>query len=309
MKGGTVYSSDTTNMLTALLRWYRTHKRNLPWRWTRDPYASFVSELMLQQTQVDRVIPKYETWLKTFPTWESLAAAKTDKLIRAWAGLGYNRRALFAREAAKTVVASGIPTDEAGWRELKGVGPYMAAALAEFANHVRAIVIDTNVRRVVGRAQLGLPFPSLRDDEKVRAVLEREVPKRGNHWDIPQALMDLAASTCLPKKPKCEICPLRRTCKATKLSAFSFKLSAKPRTRPFPNERVSDGKRYPDRIFRGRILALVRTEGPVDPESVGPRVDPTYSPKDAEWVEAMIERLAKDGLLAWTKQGELRLPK
>ena len=161
-----------------LLAWYALHKRDLPWRKTRDPYRIFVSELMLQQTQVDRVLPKYRAFIGRFRTWRSLADAKTSDLIHAWAGLGYNRRALYARDAAKHVIAYGVPVEETYWRRLKGVGPYMAAALTEFANGKRALVIDTNIRRVIGRVALGRPYPGPADDPRILRALERRSRSR-----------------------------------------------------------------------------------------------------------------------------------
>jgi len=281
-------------------------KRDLPWRDIARPYAIFISELMLQQTQVLRVIPKYHAWLKQFPSWKRLADAKTPKLLHAWAGLGYNRRALQAREAARTVVDQGEPQTEDEWRRLKGVGPYMAAALTEFANHTRAIVIDTNVRRVVGRVFLGLSHPKLTDDVKLRRILEQETPRTGRHWDLPQAFMDLGSAICVVRKPQCAICPLRNACKAA--PTFLAGGGEKKRSTK-PHERVHDEKPYPDRIYRGRILALVRTEKRTR-ESLGKNFDPDFDPiRDTDWRNAMIERLVKDGLLSINKKNLLSLPR
>ena len=205
--------ADEREAIRALLAWYRKNKRILPWRDVDDAYRVFISEIMLQQTQVDRVIPKFREWIHQFPTWKRLADAKTADLLHAWAGLGYNRRALQVREAARQVVERGEPKDEGEWRALKGVGPYTAAALTEFANHRPAIVIDTNVRRVAGRLFLGRPHPTLSDDARLRGILARIVPRRGRHWDVPQAFMDLGSAICLPS-PQCAVCPLRRRCLA-----------------------------------------------------------------------------------------------
>jgi len=282
--------------LRALLPWYRQHGRDLPWRKTQDPYQIFMSELMLQQTQVDRVIPLYERWLKQFPTWKKLAEAETSALIHGWAGLGYNRRALFARESAKQVVADRVPKTEDGWRTLKGVGPYMAAALTEFVNHKRALVIDTNIRRVIGRVFLKLPYPRPIDDASILKVLEKETPLRGSqHSDMPQALMDLASGICSIRRPKCEICPLRTPCKARPGFEKGIYDDTKPRKKV--TERIRDNKKYPDRIYRGRILAWVRENGATDMRHLGAKIDPEFSLNDQDWVEAMIERMVKDGLL------------
>ena len=296
--------------LASLLRWYRSHQRDLPWRKTRDGYQIFMSELMLQQTQVDRVIPLYKNWLKKFPSWSALAEASTPQLLHAWAGLGYNRRALYAREAARQVVAQGEPKTEEAWRSLKGVGPYMAAALSEFVNHRRAVVIDTNVRRVAGRAFVGLAYPSLTDDKRIIRTLERVTPTSGSHWDVPQAFMDLASSTCHARVPDCANCPLQKVCKArSKFSEKRLEDTLKTKPRKKTTERVHGEKRNPDRIYRGRILAVVRKEERVSLKTVGPRIDETFDPiADTDWLHAMVQRLAKDGLIILRAGDTLCLP-
>jgi A/G-specific adenine glycosylase len=290
----------------ALLRWYRAHQRDLPWRTTRDPYHIFVSELMLQQTQVDRVIPKFQTFLKTFPSWTALANATTADLIHAWAGLGYNRRALYARAAAKHVVAHGVPTTEIEWRALKGVGPYMAAALTEFVNHTRALVIDTNIRRVVGRLMLGVPYPSPTDDKQILKALDTLTPEQKYHWDVPQAFMDLANAVCFSSTPNCSVCPLQKECR----SATKF-LSSRPPTKPkrISTERIHRDKPFPDRIYRGRLLTLVREHGHVQLSAVGMRIDANFDAiADRDWLRALASRLAKDGLLIIGRGDTLSLP-
>jgi A/G-specific adenine glycosylase len=291
----------------SLLAWYRTHARDLPWRRTRDPYAIFISELMLQQTQVDRVVPKYRDWLRTFSTWRSLARASTHDVVRAWAGLGYNRRALYAREAARQVVVGGLPTDLDGWRKLKGVGPYMAAALTEFVTHRRAVVIDTNIRRVAGRLLLGLPFPSPADDRRLLPALDALTPARAGHDLLPQAFLDFANAVCLVRSPACVTCPLKKSCEA----AWYFLEGGK---RPKmavrkPTERIRDGKKFPDRIYRGRILKLVLAEGRIRVAKIGPLIDDTYVDTDADWVRSMAGRLVADGLLSWKGTDVLVPPK
>jgi A/G-specific adenine glycosylase len=266
-----------------------------------------MSELMLQQTQVLRVIPKYTEWLRLFPTWKALADAKTPKLLHAWAGLGYNRRALQAREAARIIVQQGEPTTEDGWRTLKGVGQYMAAALAEFANHRRAIVIDTNVRRVAGRIFQGTPHPTIDSDPMLRRVLDGVIPHSGRHWDIPQAFMDLGSSVCTVRNPACAVCPMRMTCNAAPIflsGGGQKKRSAKP------CERIHDEKPHPDRIYRGRILALVRSHKKLRRDQLGNNFDPDFDPiRDTEWRNAMVTRLVKDGLLSMNDKNILSLPR
>jgi A/G-specific adenine glycosylase len=170
---------------TALLAWFETHGRALPWRETRDPYAILVSEVMLQQTQVDRVVPHYLRWLARWPTAEGLAAAPRFEVIRAWQGLGYNRRAVNLHRAAQHVAARGWPEDLA---TLPGVGRYTADAIACFAFGAGVLPLDTNVRRVQERT--GLTFSS-------RSA---------------QALMDLGRTVCLARVPRCGECPLATAC-------------------------------------------------------------------------------------------------
>jgi A/G-specific adenine glycosylase len=169
----------------ALLEWFAGHGRDLPWRRTRDPYAILVSEVMLQQTQVERVLPRYLEWLERWPTAQALAAASPAELIRAWQGLGYNRRAVNLHRAAQQIAAHGWPSD---LTELPGVGRYTADAVACFALGVDVLPVDTNVRRVQERT--------------------------GQSFDARcgEALMDLGATVCLARVPRCGSCPLAADC-------------------------------------------------------------------------------------------------
>jgi A/G-specific adenine glycosylase len=168
-----------------LLAWYRDNRRNLPWRRTRDPYSILVSEVMLQQTQVERVVPRYQAWLDRWPTAEALAAAPVADAIREWQGLGYNRRALNLHRAAALIAAGGWPDD---LTELPGVGRYTADAVACFAFERDVLPVDTNVARV--RERTGEQFDG----------------------ECAQALMDLGATVCLARVPRCGICPLAQGC-------------------------------------------------------------------------------------------------
>jgi A/G-specific adenine glycosylase len=170
---------------TQLLAWFARHGRDLPWRHTRDPYAILVSEVMLQQTQVDRVVPRWHAWLARWPTVGALAAASPADAIREWQGLGYNRRAVSLHRAACMVAARGWPDD---LTELPGVGRYTADAVAAFAFGRPVLPVDTNVRRV--RERTGYAFG----------------PACG------QALMDLGATVCLARIPRCDACPLAAAC-------------------------------------------------------------------------------------------------
>lgn len=288
-----------------LLRWYRKHGRNLPWRKTRDPYKIFVSEMMLQQTQVSRVLDFYRRWMKRFPNWKSLSRAKTDALIRAWAGLGYNRRALYVREAAQSVVRNGIPRTIDGWNQLKGVGPYSAAAIYAFVEHKPAVAIDTNIRRVIGRMYAGKAFPEPSDDTRIAQTLSRALT-RPSHYEVLYALMDLGALICTVSTPYCATCPMRTRCKTAPKNLGR----THSRTRiQKAKERMHEGKKYPDRIYRGRILQTVRTKRSVRMDDIGPHIDETFHRNnDRAWVAAMVERLVRDGLIQHYR-GTLTLPK
>lgn len=287
--------SETPSQL--LLRWYRKHGRDLPWRTTRSAYHILISEIMLQQTQVLRVIEYYKRWLTRFPDWESLATVNTEELIHYWSGLGYNRRALMLREIAKRVVADGEPQTEEGWRALKGIGPYTAAAISAFAQQKRTLPIDTNIRRVLGRLLLGIPFPELTDDEQIRLATKDFLPTRGAFYDVPQALFDLATSICT-KSPQCAVCPLNKTCKSASLF-LSGTVAIPKRTIKQANEKKHRNKPFPDRIYRGRLLKEIKQypQG-VSFEHLSKSIDPTFdSDQDTEWVLAILSRLTKEGFI------------
>ncbi len=288
------------------LRWYKKHGRDLPWRKTRDPYHILLSEIMLQQTQVDRVIFYYRAWLKQFPNWQALAKAKRSEVIKAWSGLGYNRRALFLKSAAEEIVKSGVPETEEGWRELKGVGLYSSRAVSAFSQKKRTLPIDTNIRRILGRVFLGKPFPSEKDDTKIEENAMKQFPSRGAFYDVPQALFDLASLYCT-KAPKCAACPLQSQCLAAP-KFLSGQVHIPKRSKRKTNEKIRPGKKYPDRIYRGRILQLANQEKRVPISTIGKRVDPHFTRKDQEWIMHMLERLEKDRLIE-KKKAYIRLPK
>jgi len=169
----------------ALLAWFDEHGRDLPWRKTRDPYAILVSEVMLQQTQVARVVPRYLAWLERWPSVEAFAAATPADAIREWQGLGYNRRAVNLHRAARRIASDGWPQD---LTELPGVGRYTADAVARFAFDRRVLPVDVNVRRILDRT--GDSFGPV----------------------SAHALMDLGATVCLARIPRCDICPLAERC-------------------------------------------------------------------------------------------------
>ena len=205
----------------ALLAWYREHGRKLPWRQTSDPYHILVSEMMLQQTQVDRVLPKYHEWLEKYPSLGALAAAPDDEVNQTWRPLGYNIRPRRLHAIARESVArygGSLPSDEETLLSFKGIGAYTAGAIRSFAFGERAAIVDTNVARVLFRVFVG------RGDAKAHAmrkhlwtVSETLVPRK-HVFDFNQALMDLGAIVCVARKPKCLICPMFKMCATAELA-------------------------------------------------------------------------------------------
>ena len=197
----------------ALLKWYRGNGRDLPWRATRNPYRIAVSEFMLQQTQVTRVLEYYPRFLRRFPTLEKLARARPAAVREEWEGLGYYRRAENLHRLARTVVrdhAGAIPTEPVELERLPGVGRYTAGAIATFAYERRAPAVDTNVRRVLGRV-FGVAVSA---DRRIWELAERLLPRApAVAWEFNQALMDLGARTCVARKPRCPECPVRAACR------------------------------------------------------------------------------------------------
>lgn len=296
------------NDANRLLSWYKRHGRDLPWRKTRNPYRILVSEIMLQQTQVSRVLDFYRAWLRKFPTWGALADASNAEVIRAWSGLGYNRRALMLRNIAREIRVNRKPQTASEWIKLKGIGPYTANAVACFAFHERVFPIDTNTRRVTGRLLLGKPFPAPKDDEKISKLAARLLQQATNFYDVPQAMFDLANRFCA-KVPDCKNCPMRSRCKAAP-KFLKGTVRIPKRMAPKPAERIRESKRYPDRIYRGRILKLAHVHASGTPiENIGPRIDETFDEKqDRGWLEGMLARLQKDGLIRLSRN-RVTLPK
>src|SRR5688572_24704443 len=201
----------------ALLGWYEQHGRDLPWRRTADPYHILVSEIMLQQTQVDRVLPKYHEWLAKYPSLEALADASETDVTRSWRPLGYNIRPRRLHAIARESVArynGQLPSDAETLLSFKGIGAYTAGAIRSFAFGQRAAILDTNVARVLFRVFVG------RGDAKSHAMKRRlwqhsEAVLPFKHvYDFNQGLMDLGATVCVARGQKCGVCPMRRFCRS-----------------------------------------------------------------------------------------------
>ncbi|HXE57657.1 MAG TPA: hypothetical protein VNK43_06625 [Gemmatimonadales bacterium] len=213
---GAAPAAELARFRRRLIRWFRRHGRDLPWRRTRDPYRILVSEFMLQQTQVSRVEGYYRRFLERYPTIHDLAAAPAAAVRETWEGLGYYRRAANLHRLAQEVVrerGGRIPADPAELRRLPGVGRYTAGAVAAFAFERPAAAVDTNVARVIRRAF----HPRLRARGAERVIWDtaaRLVPRRGpSAWAFNQAIMELGALVCTARRARCEACPVRRSCR------------------------------------------------------------------------------------------------
>jgi A/G-specific adenine glycosylase len=281
-----------------LLDWYAEHARDLPWRRPdATPWAVLVSEFMLQQTPVARVLPVYDTWLRTWPTPAALASATPGDAVRAWGRLGYPRRALRLHAAAQAIAerhGGEVPADRDTLRALPGVGDYTAAAVAAFAFGRRHAVLDTNVRRVLGRAAAGTELPGTSVTAAERALAESLLPdddRTAARWSV--AVMELGALVCTARAPRCSACPVTAGCA---WSAAGFPAYDGPPRR---------GQTYAgtDRQCRGRLLAVLRdSEEPVP----RPRLEQAWD--DPLQRERALDGLVADGLVEPLDDDLFRLP-
>lgn len=333
-----------TAMQDCLLTWFQQSARNLPWRHTRNPYHILVAEVMLQQTQVDRVIPRYHQFLNAFPTLEHLAAAPTAAVIKEWSGLGYNRRAVNLQRVARIIMTDhqgSFPQEVKKLKELPGIGAYTAGAIACFAFEQDIAFMDTNIRRVVQRCLVGPDDTTApRPQERHLLALARSVipPGRGWHWN--QAIMELGALVCTAASPACWRCPLRDHCLAyaawkqrdeqtfqhseseeqsAPLMPYSEQ-SGQPASYSHPPKqtrarRVAERPTEPfigsNRYYRGRLIALLRTLPPqatLSRAQIGPKIKDNYDEhNDADWLHHLLEGLIRDGLVELVDD-EVRLP-
>jgi A/G-specific adenine glycosylase len=221
-----------TKLSSLLLKWYSTHHRRLPWRGHPDPYAVWVSEIMLQQTRVETVIPYFENWMRRFPLVEDLAAATEQDVLNAWEGLGYYSRARNLHKAARMVVQdhnSVLPPDLEVLRALPGIGRYTAGAIASIAFGLDEPALDGNLRRIYARLfDVSVPADSPAGEKILWELAAEHLPK-GSAGDFNQALMDLGSAICLPKNPRCSLCPLMEICKAKELGIQEKRPVIKPK--------------------------------------------------------------------------------
>ena len=287
-----------------LLPWYDENKRDLPWRRTRDPYALIAAEMMLQQTGVERIAPKWEAFIRRFPSWEALASASLAEVIREWRGLGYNRRAVSLHRIAQAVVerfGGAVPDDRATLLALPGVGPYTASAILSFVHDRDEPALDVNLQRVIGRVVFG------RDDapsaEIERAAREALPSGRSSDWN--QALMDFASLQCTLRRPACLLCLLQDVC--------AYVAAPKPEPAPDgalydqPSERPlrrAAERRAPylasTRYLRGRVVEAARRlppDGALRLDDVRAIIAESQAPDGTE-PGSLLAGLVRDGLLS-----------
>ena len=275
--------ADPDRLRAVVLRWYRQHGRDLPWRRTTDPYAVLVSEVMLQQTQVARVLGAYPRFLRRFPTLRALAEASLADVLRLWSGLGYNRRARDLQRVARAR-PDGLPGRAADLDALPGIGPYTAAAVACFAHGDAIAFADTNIRRVLGRVSIGRTATESEARALDARLLSRRAPARWHH-----ALMDIGATLCVARRPRCAACPLRGFCR----------YRARPVTEP--PRRQQGSYATSDRRVRGRIVAVLSAR------DRGMTVAALRRAVGDERTDRLVDALAAEGLVV-TVGGQVRLP-
>ncbi|MUV87076.1 A/G-specific adenine glycosylase [Natronomonas sp. CBA1123] len=287
---------DTDAVQSALVEWYEADHREYPWRQTEDPYEILVSEVMSQQTQLDRVVAAWTDFLEEWPTVEALAAADRADVVGFWTdhSLGYNNRAKYLHEAANEVLEEHdgeFPETPEGLQELMGVGPYTANAVASFAFNDGDAVVDTNVKRVLYRA-----FDVPDDDDAFGAVASRLLPDgQSRVWN--NAIMELGGVAC-GKTPRCEEagCPWRAWCHAYESGDF---------TAPdVPTQPEFEGSR---RQMRGRVVATLREFDELTLDELGPRVRVDYTPDGEygrEWLRGLLKDLEADGLVELDDEDE-----
>lgn len=271
----------------SLLSWYRKNARPLPWRKTRNPYRILVSEVMLQQTQVSRVLRKYTEFLRRFPNFSSLAHARTGDVIRAWAGMGYNNRAIRLQQIAKEIMNDNdgrLPSDIHILQKLPGIGRYTAHAVACFSFGQHTAVVDTNVRRILARL-----FPKRARSLDEWELAESVLPKR-KAYEWNQALMELGSAHCTAAHPRCVNCPLKQYC------PNAFRIHNPKKSYTGKKQRAM----IPNRIYRGRIVALLRAMSrrqSIESNRLLHMIRPKARSQNQKWFSLILTRLQRDGLI------------
>jgi A/G-specific adenine glycosylase len=301
--------STTFNFSNNLLTWYNKNQRDLPWRKNNPPYEIVVSEIMLQQTNVPKVIEKFKEFLRLFPTIKSLAAAEKSQVIQSWSGLGYNRRALMLHKFAQEIVInynSIVPSTAEELIKLPGIGPYTAGAIASFAFNKPEPAVDVNLRRTYMRYFHGqdqaLPMGK-KEEVELFSLIKSSIPENKSSL-LHNALMDFGSLICKAKNPSCESCFQNKDCK------FAPKYKSHGQQALFVKEKKQEqgieenGKHVPNRIFRGRIVEWVRNnQGTIELKELGRRIKKDFTDEEG-WLLKLISALEKDGFITKEIQGD-----
>jgi A/G-specific adenine glycosylase len=294
--------------IDALLEWYARYGRtHLPWRIEPTPYRVTVSEFMLQQTQVERVLAPFERFVSEFPSFVDLACATQAAVVRAWQGLGYNSRALRLHGLARAVVeqhGGELPRDEKALLALPGIGPYTACAILAFAFNADVAAPDVNVRRIVHRTHYGLEFPPQAGARELDAVAAGSVPS-GRGFDYNSALMDLGATICGARSAKCLVCPLRTGCAAAPVDTRQLaELARRHPPKRTPQERLPF--EATTRFVRGRIIDRLRALAPgqaISLLALDADLASIHATHGPDALAAAVDALVRDGMLDRIPEG------
>jgi A/G-specific adenine glycosylase len=297
-----------TVMQRRLLRWYRRSGRaSLPWRVERSPYRTVVSEFMLAQTQVERVVPKFESFVRRFPDFGALARASPAEVLREWKGLGYNSRAVRLQRLAKEVAERHdgvLPSERTILRSLSGIGTYTAAAIRAFAFGLEDAPLDTNIRRIVHRLCFGIEHPRIASEADLGERARAMIPRWSAH-DWNSALMDLGATVCTARAPKCLLCPLKADCAAAPIDAAQLDRSRKASAKRRPPQMALPFART-TRYARGRIVDRLRDLPPgqrISLMDLHRAVGASLPERSLEDLHAFVAALERDGLVSHDGNG------
>jgi A/G-specific adenine glycosylase len=281
-------------VVRTILRWYARHGRRLPWRGIGDPYRILIAEIMLHQTQVNRVLLLYPVFLRRFPTLSSLAGAPQSAVVIAWRGLGYNNRAVRLHKLAGMLVRDfegALPEQINELERLPGIGKYSAHALAVSVHRRDLPVVDVNIRRVFSRLFWRMPTTAdLRPQKEIWQRAETLVP-RGRGYEWMQAVMDLGATVCTARTPACPECPVEELCASvrTMVGVRPVRITKEPLMAGEPN-----------RIYRGRIIETLRSSkghSGICAVTLGKTIYPRFSHRNEPWLRRLLAGLEKDGLI------------